>query len=80
MVQLTAPIKEALASSVRARRARLGLTQEALAHKVGIEPQYVQMIEYGKANITLAVFLALADALQVSPAQLIKGIAASKSA
>ena len=73
MVQLPTPIRDALGSNVRAGRKRLGLTQEALAHAVGIEPQYVQMIEYGKANVTLAVFLALDRALKARPWQLLNG-------
>jgi transcriptional regulator with XRE-family HTH domain len=46
------------------RKAR-GLSQEGLAERAGISPQYVSNIERGKENPTLDMLFSLADALKV---------------
>lgn len=37
-----------------------------LAEMIGVEPQYIQTLEYGKTNPSLAVALAIADAFKVN--------------
>src|SRR5262245_50581659 len=51
------------------RKARR-LSQEALAERVGISPQYVSNIERGKENPTLDMLFSLADGLKVGLAEL----------
>jgi len=41
------------------------LTQEALAHRVGLDRSYVGQIERGEKNITLDNIFRIADALDV---------------
>lgn len=56
---------------VRVLRAERGLSQEALADLAGIHRTYVGSVERGERNIALDNINALADALGVSPAQLV---------
>ena len=44
-------------------RRRLGLTQEALAEKLGVSAKYLQRIEAGRQNLTLGSLVTLARAL-----------------
>jgi transcriptional regulator with XRE-family HTH domain len=48
------------------RRARLeeGLTQAALARRMGVKPPYVAGVESGTRNLTLGQLANIADALQ----------------
>jgi len=50
----------------------MGLTQAQLAEQVGVEPQHLSLVERGKSNITLSLLAALARALQIPPAQLLR--------
>jgi transcriptional regulator with XRE-family HTH domain len=54
------------ANTGRLRR-KHGWTQEVLAEKAGLEVRYVQQIEAGKSNMTLAILVNLATALDVHP-------------
>jgi transcriptional regulator with XRE-family HTH domain len=65
-------IQEAIAANVRLHREKRGLTQLALAEAVGIEPRHVQFIEYARASPSLAILIALAEALGKTPADLLR--------
>lgn len=52
---------------VREIRKSKGLSQEALAEKVGIHRTYVGMIERGEKNITLLNIIKISSALDVPP-------------
>jgi len=56
-----------VAANTRRLRRKQGWTQEVLAEKAGLEARYVQQIEAGKTNMTLAVLVDLATALGVHP-------------
>lgn len=58
--------------SVAQRRHALGLSQEQLAHKSGLHPNYVGDLERGERNPTLITLLALARGLGCSISQLLK--------
>jgi transcriptional regulator with XRE-family HTH domain len=63
-----------LSSRIRARRLELGLSQQALAHRAGLSPKWIERIESpaaGRINVKLASLLAIATALSVTPAWLI---------
>ncbi|MGI9359966.1 MAG: helix-turn-helix domain-containing protein [Parasphingorhabdus sp.] len=64
-------IRLKLASNARYYRERLGLSQEAIAVKIGADRAYVSMIERGKQNMTLVRLAELADALGVDATDLI---------
>lgn len=60
-----------LASNVRVRRKGLRLSQEELAHRVGIDVRYLGGIERGQENPTLKVIIGLANALNCTPLDLL---------
>lgn len=61
-----------IAANVRRARLRRGLTQEALAERAGQDLSYLQRVERGATNLTVGVLLALAKALGVPPAALVR--------
>jgi transcriptional regulator with XRE-family HTH domain len=56
-----------VAANTRRLRKRQGWTQEVLAEKAGLEARYVQEIERAKTNMSVAVLVGLATALDVHP-------------
>lgn len=58
---------------VRALREARGLSQEALAHHVGLHRTYVGAIERGERNVSLINIARLADGLSVPVAHLFDG-------
>ena len=61
----------AFGAAVRARRERLGLSQEAFAHHVDIERSYISGIERGRRNPTLKIISRLAKALATTSSKLL---------
>lgn len=66
MVPNEADWAEILASNVRVRRRSLCLSQEELAHRVGVDVRYLGGIERMQENPSLKVIVALAKALDCS--------------
>jgi transcriptional regulator with XRE-family HTH domain len=60
-----------LASNVRSRRKELRLSQEELAHRVGVDVRYLGGIERMQENPSLKVIVALAMALNCTPIDLL---------
>ena len=65
---------EEFGGRVRARRLELGLSQEALGFDAGLHPTYVSGVERGVRNLGLRNMLAIAAALEVDPAELLRGL------
>jgi transcriptional regulator with XRE-family HTH domain len=61
-----------IAANVRRARLRRGLTQETLAERAGQDLSYLQRVERGATNLSVGVLLALARALGVPPAALVR--------
>lgn len=61
----------AFGAAIRARRTRLGLSQEAFADLVDLERSYVSGIERGVRNPTLKVIRRLAKALATKSSKLL---------
>jgi transcriptional regulator with XRE-family HTH domain len=61
------------AGNVRRLRAKKGLSQKALADKVGISVSYVSMLERGQRSPPLETIEKVAKALGVPPASLLGG-------
>ena len=62
-----------LGRNVRRLRREKGLTQERLALDAGMKRSYVSDLERGTRNPTVRALGRLADALEVEPAELLKG-------
>lgn len=62
-------------SRVRARRTELGLSQMALADRIGLHFTFVSETERGWRNLSLASILRLAQGLGVEPGTLVDGLA-----
>ena len=61
-----------LSGTIKQRRTELGLSQRALAKRVGVSDAYMTQLETReRINPTLAVLKQLAKALQVSVAELV---------
>lgn len=56
---------------IKSRRKELGLTQAALGDKVGYTQQAIQLIENGKRALDQNTIVSIANALNISPADLV---------
>lgn len=65
-------IFEEFGINVYNRRKELGYTQEQLAEMSNLDRTTIGLIESGQTNVTLKNIKALADALEVHPADLLK--------
>ncbi|KAA9157947.1 helix-turn-helix transcriptional regulator [Amycolatopsis acidicola] len=65
---------------VRARRDRLGLTQERLAERAGMHWSNVGHIERGRRNLSMENILRLAAALECTPGDLLNGLPVPEAA
>ena len=61
-----------LGKNLRAARKRLGLTQEEVAERSGLQAGEVSRIEAGKRDPRVSTVERLAAALEVHPSQLLK--------
>lgn len=60
------------------RRQELGLTQDAVAARLGITAPNIAHIEHGKQNVTVQTMCKLAEALETSAQELMFGIPVGK--
>jgi transcriptional regulator with XRE-family HTH domain len=58
----------------RARRIELGLSQMALADRIGLHFTFVGSVERGERNLSLSSLLRLAEGLEMNPAELVDGL------
>ena len=59
--------REIIGQALLRYRKRAGYSQEALAEKADIHPNYVGRIERGECSATLEILLRLAKALDIRP-------------
>lgn len=74
MAQPLSDATRILGERVRDRRHVLGLSQEAMAHEIGIHWTFLGQVERGQRNINLHNLLKLAEGLGVDPAVLVEGL------
>ena len=60
--------------NLRKFRERMGISQEELADRCGLHRTYVGSVERGERNISLDNIVRLANALNISPGQLLEGL------
>ncbi|WP_437338469.1 MULTISPECIES: helix-turn-helix domain-containing protein [unclassified Sorangium] len=61
-----------IAANIRRHRQKQVMTQEALAERSGVDLRYLQQIESGKKKMSLDALLAIANGLEVAPANLLR--------
>jgi transcriptional regulator with XRE-family HTH domain len=66
--------KRTVGRNVRAQRHRLGLTQEALAHRAGMHPVEVGRAERGARDLRVSTLAKLARGLDVPATELLRGV------
>jgi transcriptional regulator with XRE-family HTH domain len=65
---------KSLAAEVKARRAKLEISQEELAHRAGLGPLFIARIETAKNQPSLTAFVQLSEALDAKPSELISAV------
>lgn len=60
--------------AVRAKRQKLGVSQEAFADLCGLDRTYVGGIERGERNVALVNIEKIAKAFRISVAELFRGV------
>jgi transcriptional regulator with XRE-family HTH domain len=65
-------ISKQFGNAVRSRRIASGLSQEKLAERAGLHPNYIGMVERGVRNATLDVAIRIAKALKIGLPKLIE--------
>lgn len=65
---------EQIGKNVRILRAKLSLSQAEVAKRTDVSQAYIGKIEAGKSNITMEVLGNLAEALEVTPNELVNEI------
>ena len=65
-------IQDILARNLRQARTRVGISQEELADRAGIDRTYVSGIERGRRNPTIGIVARLAAELDVTAAALLE--------
>lgn len=63
--------RSVLGATIRANRLERGLTQEDLAARSGLHPDYIRGVERGKRNPTWIALVALADGLDMPLSRLV---------
>ena len=69
-----ARVIKAAAAEIKARRGRLDISQEELAHRADVHRSFVAKLEVGKSQPSLAVLVRIADALEVDAAELVGSV------
>ena len=70
-------IEKKFGAVIRARREKLGVSQEDFAVKAGIHRTYISSIELGKVSVSIVVAQQLADALEVPLSRIWRDIESS---
>ena len=68
---LLASLDMRFGEKLRRVRTQKKVSQEVLAEKSGLTRSYIGRIDRGKINVSLATLYKLADALEVTPAELL---------
>ncbi len=67
-------IAQHFASAVKFHRKRLGISQEAFAHKAGIHRTYASAVERARVQVSIAIASQLAEALEIPLSKLFRDV------
>ena len=65
------PLRTKLGANIRRLRAERRYSQEQLAGLAGMNPKYLSEVERGERNLSVELLVALANVLEVSPAEIL---------
>ena len=65
---------KALAAEIKSLRTGLGVSQEELAHRAGLNRTFIGRLEVAQTQPSLTVLFQLASALEVGAAELVENI------
>ncbi|MGQ0680572.1 MAG: helix-turn-helix domain-containing protein [Actinomycetota bacterium] len=68
------PLARSGTALANGKRAEPGLSEEGLADRAGVHRTYIGHVERGESNLTEYSLVAIADALQIDPAELIRAL------
>ena len=71
-------VRAAFGKRVREFREELGVSQEELADRVGLDRTYISAVERGKYNVSLINICKLALVLKKQPSELLVGVNLSR--
>ncbi len=74
VVSNSAHLHKELGQTIRARRLKLGMTQEQLAEKADLHWTYISGIERGIRNVSIASLYNIASALRVRVKDLVRDL------
>jgi transcriptional regulator with XRE-family HTH domain len=74
LVRSRSDFRAILGAAIREQRKRLKLSQEKLAEKAELHPNYFGRVERGEENVSLAALRRIARALKIRVAELVKHI------
>lgn len=72
-------LKEVMAINLRRTRHELKLTQEELAERSGLSSRYIGAVERGTVSASVTVLGKIADALGISPCELLKALKSKRA-
>ena len=72
-------IRKVFGANVRRFRLAAGLSQEAVAERIGADRAHVSSMERGRQNVTLITIWHIAEALGVRPADLLEEAAMTET-
>lgn len=64
-------IREVFGANLQFFREKAGLSQAALADRMGVDRAHISAMERGQQNVTIITFWHVAEALDVKPADLL---------
>lgn len=68
------PVLRATAAEIKARRGRLEISQEELAHRADVHRSFIARLEVAQTQPSLTILLRIADALESDPAEVVRSI------
>lgn len=67
-------VLRAAAAEIKARRGRIDISQEELAHRADVHRSFIARVEVAQTQPSLAVLVRIADALEMDAAELVRAI------
>lgn len=71
-----APVFRAAAAEIKARRSKLQISQEELAHRAGVHRSFIARLEVAQTQPSLAVLMRISEGLEADVVDVVAGIAA----